>query len=41
VAAASHSRLFNEGKRTPQATTIEPPRSERFDERGEQLRKGA
>ncbi|HCO04192.1 MAG TPA: hypothetical protein DIT48_12675, partial [Actinobacteria bacterium] len=41
VAAASHSRLFNEGERTPQATTIEPPRSERFDERDEQLRKGA
>jgi len=41
VAAASHSRLFNEGERIPQGTTIKFPRSERFDERGEQLRKGA
>ena len=34
-------RLFNEGERIPQGTTIRFPRSERFDERGEQLRKGA
>jgi hypothetical protein len=42
VAAASHSRLFNEGeRRIPQSTMVEFPRSGRYDERDQQLRKGA